>query len=238
MFVKHNTISNWLPFIFLSFSFMVGFLFLFFKDPWPRLLLAISASYIIIAAAEAVVLEMIAIQNAATIADVMNSPDLFKQISLSMVILTTIVFTILAAIWSRLSTGEISKDYHSIIIILIAQFFATYILQQITFFLEADYTYLTSVSSLQALLFLVIAPVLIQEADERENLKNQLALISEINHIENLSYTLLEKRTVEIEKVRHDINNQLSAISRLIDSGETQEAYELLLQLKGEIESI
>ncbi|MGL5436058.1 MAG: hypothetical protein ACRDBO_11745 [Lachnospiraceae bacterium] len=238
IFLRPDSVSKWVFFICVSFVCLTIFLYFIFKDPLPKVLLTISVSYIILATAEYLVLEWYASQYSTTVNVILDSPGLTKHLSLSITTISAIAFAILTAIWNKNKNRENSRDYWSIVIIMIAQFFSSFILHIGKYYVHSDYNYLDIPLSLQALLFLVIAPILLQEADDYETLKNELTRIRRLNTIADLSYTLFEKRNYEIEKIRHDIKNQLSTISHLIDTGEKQQAYELLIQLKSQVESI
>lgn len=71
--------------------------------------------------------------------------------------------------------------------------------------------------------------------NKREAIDAELRETKRIMEREQVHYTELEQRSEELAKIRHDFNNQLASVTRLVRSGDRASAQELVLALSQEI---
>ena len=72
---------------------------------------------------------------------------------------------------------------------------------------------------------------------EKEQLKYQLEETERLMTMEKAYFKSIEERHEEVAKIRHDFNNQLTAIMHLSETGEKEKATELLNELRKSVEN-
>ena len=70
---------------------------------------------------------------------------------------------------------------------------------------------------------------------EKENMALQLSAMNNLYYAEAQHFKDVEKEDMLIAKIRHDMNNQLGVIQRLMDMGNTEQAKEMLSQITQQI---
>jgi len=89
------------------------------------------------------------------------------------------------------------------------------------------HTPLPATCSLVALITTIILFYTILHRQEKQSIQTAYLELQELYHIESEYYQELEARHEELAKIRHDYNNQLSALYILISSGQIEAAKEL-----------
>lgn len=73
--------------------------------------------------------------------------------------------------------------------------------------------------------------------EEKEALKEQIRALRHAIELEQAHYRTVEERREELARIRHDFNNHLSAIGRLIAGGEMEDAQQMLARLSEDVAS-
>jgi len=81
---------------------------------------------------------------------------------------------------------------------------------------------------------IAILQILINNSKKKE-VEDELQKTRHAMELEQAHYKEVEKRREELTKIRHDFNNQLAAIGRLINAGEEKSAKEMISTLSTEI---
>ena len=72
-------------------------------------------------------------------------------------------------------------------------------------------------------------------ASQKSELEKNLNDIQHIRELEKMHYTAIESRRHEMAKIRHDFNNQLTAVRQLAASGKEEDAEKLLSELESSL---
>lgn len=72
--------------------------------------------------------------------------------------------------------------------------------------------------------------------EQKAELEAELEAVRHTLELEQAHYEMVEERREELAKIRHDFNNHLAAISRLVRSGQKNDAQELIRRLTLDIE--
>ena len=75
----------------------------------------------------------------------------------------------------------------------------------------------------------------ITSLEEKDTLKEQVRELRHTMELEQAHYRTVEERREELARIRHDFNNHLSAIGRLMDDGEVHDAQRMIALLRKNI---
>lgn len=73
--------------------------------------------------------------------------------------------------------------------------------------------------------------------EEKDALADQVRELRHAMELEQARYRTVEERREELARIRHDFNNQLTAIGRLVEGGETEDARRMIALLREDIDS-
>ena len=100
---------------------------------------------------------------------------------------------------------------------------------------ELSYRMLSIFGASISLVAFIVLFYYILSHDKRAAIEAELTETHRVIELEQAHYFELEQKSEEMAKIRHDFNNQLAIISRLIRSGEDSSARDMISTLSKEI---
>ena len=153
-------------------------------------------------------------------------------------VITSIVFIILGSlsvlIWRIISARRFKPFFLLFFVLPVGQLITAY----------SYYSYIVSTSSRTEVwlvgVFINIIAILVLlvytiSQEKKTELEEELRKTRHAMELEQLHYQGIENRREELLKIRHDFNNQLASINRLIRAGEDNSAQELIKTLSDNI---
>ena len=158
-----------------------------------------------------------------------------------------IVFCLIAApikyimvkIWNKVNKTDSEKINLFFLIFPLSQMIAYIFFQLERYYAEdlwgIDNLLITSIYFIIVAISDVVYIIFLSDIEKKNRLEREYNALNHTRRLEETRYAAIEEKQIETAKIRHDIKNQLIVIKGLINTGNSEEAAELIKELETDV---
>ena len=211
------------------------YVILFFTDKWWKKILVVIMVVSVLSISEAIVMVFLS-ERGVSFKESFDTYEMFLHQLLTCIV-SLLLYMLFIIIWKQLFRKTIEPHRAGV--------FLLFPISQLMMFWEYPDTivlnpglgidYMMIFAALIGFAADIVFFCVLMSEGEKENMASQLSAVKNLYYAEAQHFKDIEKQDLLIAKIRHDMNNQMLVIKQLMESGNAEQATEMLSQITQQI---